>query len=124
MTARQNVRTHTRKTAAGGTTTVRQHARAGRGRARGPLLSPRHALGLARKAFTAGRRKRRWLAAGFASLAVLEVGLWAGTQGLVLIAGTAAVIAAAVAVIALSVTMSDAPRWGHTGQRARRGRSR
>jgi hypothetical protein len=124
MTSRgNNVRTHTRRTASGATTTVRQHSRKGRGR-KGPLLSPRHALKLAVRAFKAGRRRRRWLAAGLGALAVAEIVVWASLQGVTLIAATAGVLALAVAVIAGSLTGVQAPAWGQGGRSGSRTRRR
>jgi hypothetical protein len=90
------VRTHTRKTASGKTTTVRQHSRAG-----GPrraLLSPRHAWKLLLRAVRAARGKRRGLAVAFGILAAAELTAWLALEGAALVLATAGVLALGVAV--------------------------
>ena len=95
--AASKVRTHTRRTASGGTTTVRQHSRRGRGRA---LVSPAHAWKLARRAFGAGRRKRRATAVVLGVLALGEITAWLGLEGASLALATAGVLALGVAWLA------------------------
>lgn len=117
--AAQRVRTHTRKTPGGGTTTVHQHARTGRD-AR-PLLSPGHALKLAKRAAAQGKRKRRVMAFTLGAMAAGELGLWAGLRGGALLLGTAALLALGVAVLAGAATGLGLPD-GPPG-RFRRGRA-
>jgi hypothetical protein len=98
MPARSSVRTHTRKTAAGGTTTVRQHSR--RGRPRKGLVSPGHAWKLAKRAFGAGRKKKRAAAVVLGALALVELGAWVALEGTSLMLATAGVLALSVAAVA------------------------
>ena len=102
MPGKSNVRTHTRKTATGSTTTVRQHSR--RGRPRRALVTPGHAWGLAKRAFKAGRRKKRATAVVLGGLAVAEFGAWLGLQGVSLMAVTAGVLALSVAAVAAAAS--------------------
>jgi hypothetical protein len=104
MTARGRVRQHTRKTASGKTTTVRQHTRG--------LVSPRHSWGLFRRAMVAGRRKRKVTAFVLGGLAFAELGAWLTLSGLALILGTAAVLAGATAFLAASAGGMPAPSSG------------
>lgn len=90
------VRAHTRKTASGGTTTVKQHSRTGRPRK--ALISPGHAWKLAKKAFGA-RKSRRGLAIGLGLLAIVEVTAWLTLTGVSLAIATAAILALGVAAI-------------------------
>lgn len=92
------VRAHTRKTASGGTTRVRQHGRASRPRK--PIVSPRHAWKLARKAFGHARRKRRLLALVFGGLALTELAAWLTLEGVGLALTTAGVLAIAAGTAA------------------------
>lgn len=96
------VRTHTRRTKSGRTTTVRQHSRRGRGR-RG-LVSPGHAWTMARRAFRAARRRKRATALVLGGLAVGELGAWLTLRGVMVVVATAAVLALAVAVAAASAS--------------------
>jgi hypothetical protein len=105
--ATQRVRTHTRKTADGGTTTVRQHARTGRDRR--PLLSPGHALKLAKKARAHSKRKRGAMAVTVGAMAVGEMGAWLTLRGVFLLLGTAALLALGVAVLAGTATGMGLP---------------
>jgi len=97
MAGRGNVRTHTRKTASGGTTTVRQHSRSGRPRK--GLVSPGHAWKLARKAFAAGRKKKKGVAAVLGVLALAEISAWLALEGTSLMLATAGVLALGVAAL-------------------------
>lgn len=100
--AQHGVKTHTRTNADGTKTTVRQHSRASRGRK--PLVSPRHALKLARQALQAGRRKRRWMAAGLGALALAEIMAYLTVQGTALLFVTVGVLALATATVAAAAT--------------------
>jgi hypothetical protein len=105
--AQHGVRTHTRTNADGTKTTVHQHSRASKGRKPGaPLVSPRHALKLARQAFAAGRRKRRWTAAALGALALAEIMTYLTVQGAALLFVTVGVLALATATVAASATGS------------------
>lgn len=79
------VRTHTRRTAAGRTTTVHQHQRTGGSgqqppkRKRGP--NPGHAGKLGKRALRHGRKGRKGKAAMFAVLALGEVLAWFTLSG-------------------------------------------
>jgi hypothetical protein len=99
MAARNNVRTHTRKTASGGTTTVREHSRTGRPRRRG-MVTPAHAWNLAKRAVKAGRRKKKVTAAVLGALALGELAAWLALEGAGLMLATAAVLALGVAWVA------------------------
>jgi len=106
MPPRQTVRTHTRKTPSGGQTTVRQHGRQGRAK-RKPVVSPRHAWKLAKRAFTAGRRKRRVTAAVLGGLALAELGAWVGLRGAGFLLATVGVLALGAAALAAAATGGD-----------------
>jgi hypothetical protein len=67
-------------------------------------VTPRHAWKLARKAFAAGRKKKRVTAAVLGGLAVAEFGAWLGLQGVSLMAATAGVLALSVAALAASAS--------------------
>jgi hypothetical protein len=99
---RQNVRTHTRRTPGGGTTTVRQHSRRGQGR-RG-LVSPGHAWKLVKRAFRAARRRKRGTALVLGGLALGELGAWGALRGVGLVLATAGVLALGVAWLAASAS--------------------
>jgi hypothetical protein len=99
------VRTHTRRTAAGGTTTVRQHSRRMRG-GRG-LVSPGHAWKMARRAFGAARRKKRVTALVLGGLAVGELGAWLTLRGASLVLLTAGMLALGVAALAAAASGKD-----------------
>jgi hypothetical protein len=90
------VRAHTRKTASGKTATVRSHGR--KGRPRKALISPRHSWKLLRKAFAAGRKKKRAAAVVLGLLALTEITAWLTLEGASLIIATAGVLALAVGV--------------------------
>jgi hypothetical protein len=108
--AQHGVRTHTRTNAGGTTTTVRQHSRSSKGRK--PLVSPRHALKLARQAFQAGRRKRRWTAAALGVLALAEIVTYLTVQGAALLFVTVGVLALATATVAAAATgQAPAGSW-------------
>lgn len=66
-----NVRTHTRRTKNGGTTTVRRHQRRGGG------PNPSHAWKLGKKARSARKRGRHGVMSALITFAVLELVLWA-----------------------------------------------
>jgi hypothetical protein len=97
------VRQYARRTASGGTTTVHQHSRRGRGRKRG-LVSPRHAWRLARRALRAARRRKRATAAVLGGLAVAELLSWFALRGVGFLLATAAVLAIAAASLAMAAT--------------------
>lgn len=99
MTA-QRVRTHTRKTATGGTTTVRQHSR--KGRPRRPLVSPGHAWRLLRAALRAGRRHKQATAVALTGLAAGELAAWLTLRGAGFMLATAGLLAIAVAAAAIA----------------------
>jgi hypothetical protein len=99
------VRTHTRRTASGGTTTVRQHSRRTRGR-RG-LVSPGHAWKLAKRALRAARRHKRATALVLGGLAVGELGAWLTLRGVAFVVATAAVLALGVASLAAAASGAD-----------------
>ncbi len=99
MVAKGNVRTHARRTKSGKTATVRQHSRVMRGRQGGGPTAG-HAWRLARKAWAAGRKRRRVMAAVLGGLAVAELGAWGALRGVALIAATAGVLALGVAAVA------------------------
>lgn len=107
MAARGNVRTHTRRTASGKTTTVHQHTR--RNKARRGLVSPSHAWRLAKRAWQAGRKRHRVTAAVLGGLAVAEISAWLTLRGVSLIAATAGVIAIGVASVAANLSGGDWP---------------
>lgn len=100
--ARGNVRTHTRRTASGGTTTVTQHTRRNKGR-RG-LLRPGRGWRNIRRAFAAMRRKKRLTAAALLGLGLAELGGWTFLRGAGLVLLTAGVLALAVAFLAAMAT--------------------
>lgn len=102
MTSRGNVKTHTRRTASGKTTTVHQHTRRNRGRR--ALVSPSHAWQVAKRAFAAGRRKRRGTAAVLGGLAVAELSAWLTLRGVGLVFATAGVLAIGVASLAAAAS--------------------
>jgi hypothetical protein len=105
--ARGNVRTHTRRTKSGGTTTVQQHSRQNRGR-RG-LVSPGHAWKMARRAFGAARRKKRVTAVVLGGLALGELGAWTALRGVGLALATAGALAILVAWLAAAASGMDVP---------------
>ena len=94
----RQVRTHTRRTASGKTTTVNHHTRRGSAaqqtvkRKRGP--NPGHAGKLGRRARSAVRRGRKGKATMLVALAGLEVGAW------LTLSGTSFVLALAAGVLA------------------------
>ncbi len=96
--ARGNVRTHSRRTKSGRTTTVRQHSRSMRG-GRG-LVSPGHAWHMTKRAFSAARRKKRVTALVLGGLALGELGAWLTLRGAGLALATAGVLALGVALLA------------------------
>jgi hypothetical protein len=102
---RGRVQTHARRTAGGGTTTVRQHSR--KGRPRKPIVSPGHAWKLAKKAFRAGKRKHRMMAFALGGLALGELTAWGTLRGAGLMLATAGVLAMAVASVCGGMTGAD-----------------
>lgn len=103
--ARGTVRTHSRRTASGGTTTVRQHARRMRG-GRG-LVSPGHAWKMGRRAFGAARRKKRVTALVLGGLAVGELGAWLTLRGASLVLLSAGLLALGIAALAAAASGKD-----------------
>lgn len=106
MIPRQTVRTHTRRKATGGTTTVRQHGRTGRGKKK-PLIHPRHAWKNAKRAIGHGRRKRRGLALAFGALAFGELAAWLTVRGLMFALITLGLVAIGVAMGASMLSGGD-----------------
>ena len=105
--ARGTVRTHTRRTKTGGTTTVHQHSRRNRGR-RG-LVTPGHAWKMARRAAGAARRKKRLTALVLGGLALGELGAWTALRGVGLALATAGALAILVAWLAAAASGMDVP---------------
>ncbi len=103
--ARGGVRTHTRRTKSGATTTVRQHSRSMRG-GRG-LVSPAHAWRNAKRAFGAARRKKRVTAVVLGGLALGERGAWLTRRGVSLTLVTAGILAIGVASLAAAASGKD-----------------
>jgi hypothetical protein len=103
--ARASVRTHTRRTAGGGTATVRQHSR--KGRPRKPLVSPGHAWALFKRSLRAGKRKHRMMAFALGGLALGELTAWGTLRGAGLMLATAGVLAMAVAAVCASASGAD-----------------
>jgi hypothetical protein len=103
--ARGNVRTHTRRTKSGRTTTVRQHSRRMRG-GRG-LVNPGHAWKLAKRSWRAARRKKRVTALVLGTLAFGELGAWLTLRGVSLVLVTAGMLALGVASFAASASGKD-----------------
>jgi len=94
------VRTHTRAKPGGGTTTVRNHNRGSRPRAKKKaLISPRHAWGLGKKAFRANQKKKRAVAGLLGLLALTEMVAWLALQGVSLVLVTAGVLALSAGVV-------------------------
>jgi hypothetical protein len=100
--ATQKVRTHTRRTASGGTTTVRQHSRAGEPRK--GLVSPGHAWKLAARAIRSARRRKRGTAVVLGVLAFGELGAWLTLRGAFFMLATAGVLAFGVASLAAAAS--------------------
>lgn len=113
MTARTNVRTHTRRTASGKTTTVRRHTRRG-------LVSYRHAGRSAARAFRAFRRKHKIIALGLGVLAVAELTACLALNGMTLILATAAILAGAAAFLAAQASGMPVPVRGPGRKKAPR----
>lgn len=103
--AKGAVRTHTRRTASGGTATVRQHSRRNRG-GRG-LVSPGHAWQMIKRAFGAARRKKRVTAAVLGGLALGELGAWLTLRGVSLMLVTAGILAIGAASLAAAASGMD-----------------
>jgi hypothetical protein len=101
--AASRVRQHTRRTAAGETTTVHQYTRTGRGRRRG-LISPRHAWQLLRRAFRAASRHKRGTAVLLGGLAACELAAWVTVRGAGFILATAGVLALGAGSLMLAGT--------------------
>jgi len=90
-----DVRTHTRRTASGGTTTVRHHTR--KGKPRGP--NPGHARKLGRRAVSHGKRGRKGVAAALVTFAIAEVALWAAFNITGIICGLAGALLIGIASV-------------------------
>jgi hypothetical protein len=105
--ARGTVRTHTRRTASGETTTVHQHSRRNRG-GRG-LVSPGHAWKMAGRAVRAARRRKRLTALVFGGLALGELGAWTALRGVGLALATAGILAIGIAWLAAAASGMDVP---------------
>lgn len=125
MPKRGNVRTHTRRTAGGGTTTVHQHSRTGRpirdfaGTARpvrGPLGGRKRRRRSKRRggifqagrafqtlgwAYRAARKRRRATAVGLAALGAGELAGWIAFRGLGVALTTVAVLAGGLGLLAM-----------------------
>lgn len=99
---RQSVRTHQRRTK-DGTTTVHQHHRTGRGKARRPSAARRGWTNLGR-AFTYARRKKRTAAVFCAVLGTAQIGSFVALRGLSLAMVSVAVVATAVAGLAYAAS--------------------
>lgn len=99
--ARGTVRTHTRRTKTGSTTTVKRHDRKTQGSG---IVSPGHSWHLFKRAFQAARRRKRATAVLLGGLALGELGAWATLRGTGLMLVTAGFLATAVATIALSAS--------------------
>jgi hypothetical protein len=119
MTSRNAVRSHTRRTAGGKTTRVRQHTRRG-------IVTPRHSWKLLSRAVRAGRRGRKLAALGLGLAGAAEMAAWLTLSGTALLLATAAVLAAAAACAAAmaggipvpggeTAGRRTAPRRGHSG---------
>ena len=88
------VRTHTRARPGGGTTTVRNHSRGSRPRAKKKaLISPRHAWQTGKKAFRANQKKKHAVAGLLGLLALIELVAWLALQGISLVLVTAGILA-------------------------------
>jgi hypothetical protein len=96
--ATQKVRTHTRRTASGRTTTVHQHSRTGEPRK--GVVSPGHAWKLGVRAFRSARRRKRVTAIVLGVLAFGELGAWLTLRGAFFMLTTAGVLALGVAALA------------------------
>lgn len=107
------VRGHTRAKPGGGTTRVRAHTRG--------LVTPRHSWRLARRAFRAGRQRRKVAACVLGGLALAELGAWLTVSGLALILATAAVLCGTGAVLAAQAGGARPPARG-IGRPSRGGR--
>lgn len=94
----ERVRAHTRRTASGKTTQVRNHGRKSRPR-KAALVSPRHAWKLLKKAANAAGRKKRGAAMVLGLLALGEITAWLTLEGASLIFVTAGVLAVSVGVV-------------------------
>lgn len=105
-TAKGNVRAHTRKTASGGTTTVRTHTRTGRGRRRS-IVSPAHAWKMARRSVGAARKHKKATAAVLGGLALGELAAWLTLSGVGLMLAVAGALALGVAWLAATATGVD-----------------
>jgi hypothetical protein len=92
------VRTHTRRTASGGTTTVHQHSRRTKGRR--AIVSPAHAWKLIKRALGAARRHKRATALVLGGLALGELAAWLTLRGVGLMLATAGLLALGVAIAA------------------------
>lgn len=96
------VRSHTRKTASGGTAKVRQHSRTGRPRK--GLVSPGHAWGLLKRARKASKRKKTLLAVTLGALGIAEFTSWLTLDTAGKLFTTIAVLASVGAALTLSAT--------------------
>jgi hypothetical protein len=94
----RDVRTHTRRTASGRTTTVRRHTRRGKPKRKlGP--NPAHAGRLGRRARSAMRRNRKGKAAMLLTIALLEVVAWLTLNGTSFILALVAGLLTAISIL-------------------------
>lgn len=94
------VRAHTRKGKNGERINVSQHSKSGKGARPGRRSLARRAWGNTKKAWRAGRRKQKWMAAGFAALAVVEVSAYVALQTTAFALVTLAAAAVGTALLA------------------------
>jgi hypothetical protein len=73
---------------------------------RKPLVSPRHAWALFRRAVKSGKRGRKAAAITFGALALGELGAWGALRGVGLVLATAGVLAVFVGALAMLATGS------------------
>lgn len=109
-----SVRTHSRRTRSGGSTTVHRHDRSNRGKSWSQMQKPyrrrKRGLQLRRgfrnlgKAWGYGKRHKRVRACAFGAAGTFELGAWCTSRGLMVIGGAAFLLCAALVVpIAWSV---------------------
>lgn len=102
-----NVRTHTRRTANGKTTTVHRHSRKGRGRhgrRNTGVFRPRRAAKNAKRAWRAIRRDKKGAAFMYGSLAMGEMAGFLTLRGIALTLTTVGLVAMGVAYAASKAT--------------------
>lgn len=99
------VRTHTRHTRTGDTTTVHRHDRSTRGQSWSQMqsrrrrgLNVRRGFGHLGRAWGYGRRHKRVMACVFGAAGSFELGAWCVSRGLMGVGAAACVLAAALVV--------------------------